>query len=270
LSEATEVVDIWTSNEFKPFADHCAAEICIHPIHQQQIENYVQLSGLISKTKVDETRRSCRVISVAGIIRTANREVADKRKGVKRVQGGSYGSFFLDFFDEYGKKMDRARKELGKELCDRIVKHITSPKKKVSEIKRDKIVTKFRQRLQQKRKKHKAELPTGFDITARVGGKIFLRILTKKNNLDTHVLAEIKARKIKITKRQEEVLTLAEQRKMIRVHERGLLVTKNPGMELNEKDVMAIVPVSEEVKGLFTLQDEILNKEAGIVALEAE
>ena len=40
---------------------------------------------------------------------------------------------------------------------------------------------------------------------------------------DTHVLAEVKARKIKITKRQEEELTLAELRKMIPVHERGLL-----------------------------------------------
>ena len=42
---------------------------------------------------------------------------------------------------------------------------------------------------------------------------------------------------------------------------------KSLDLEINLTDNRAIVPVSEEVKGLFEKQDEILNQEAGILTL---
>ena len=49
---------------------------------------------------------------------------------------------------------------------------------------------------------HKAERPVGVDKSARVNGGIYLRLLTKKNNLEEKVDAEIRHRDRKVSKKK--------------------------------------------------------------------
>ena len=85
---------------------------CVQLVNKSK--KYVQLAALISKTKVDELRQSCQVISVAAIIRTFNRWASEMRREVTRVQGSGKTSLFFDFFDMFSAQVDRATSNLGK------------------------------------------------------------------------------------------------------------------------------------------------------------
>ena len=64
-----------------------------------------------------------------------------------------------------------------------------------------------------------AEHPAGMEKSARVGGGVYPRILTEKNGMKEIVHAEMKARRIKMSKNQKEKWALAEKRKKLRKHE---------------------------------------------------
>ena len=61
LATETTTVDIWDKystsfNKYTPFQLDIIFSICIHSPHQQRCENYVQLCGLLSSTRVGEVR----------------------------------------------------------------------------------------------------------------------------------------------------------------------------------------------------------------------
>ena len=130
---------------------------------------------------------------------------------------------------------------------------------------------KFERDLKQRRTEYAAELPTGVDKTARVGGGIILRILTKTNGFEEHVTSEMKARSIDMTMKQEESWTLAEKRGKIRTDEYYRRCTIDPDFsrENTVSDIKYIVPLSQMLKSpeTFQKQQDILDKEAGIAAL---
>jgi hypothetical protein len=119
-----------------------------------------------------------------------------------------------------------------------------------------------------------AELPTGVDRTARVGGGIILSILTGSNDFVPHVHAELRARSIIMSENEERMWTLAEKRGKIRQHEYNCRVQLNEdySRENKSKDVTYIIPWSEELKdqSAFDKQQSILDKRAGILALEED
>ena len=148
---------------------------------------------------------------------------------------------------------------------DRILKRISSAKSKTSAIELEKLMQQFDKDLKKSRKVHKAEEASGVEVTPLAGDGILLRILTLKNNAEPAVNAEIKKRKIKMTKRQEKSLTIAEKRMMLRSDEYKLIGTAD-----KVADVKHIKPQTQEMQDLRPLQQKILNKENGIDDIEEE
>ena len=265
----------------KPLRDAIWSQVSIHAIHQQRCENYVQLSGLISLTGVGEARRSCRALAISSIIRRfnhwglaqRNKELmAEGKQAIKQLQGSPKTRLFLQFLDKFVEEADLARIELGDDVWKDVFNRLEKTDEKASRVERDEALNKFEKDLKQKRKEMAAELPTGIDKTARVGGGIILRILTKSNNFEPHVNAEIRARSIPMSVRQEASWTLAEKRGKIRQHEFNRKCTMDPDFtrENTVNDIRYIVPLSSELRSVEVLekQQSILDREAGILALE--
>ena len=161
--------------------------------------------------------------------------------------------------------VEQSRELFGQEELDRIKKDLSSSKAKQSELDRAEMMQLFDQGLELERNRNKAEQPRRMDITAFMGGGILLRILTKKNGTEDVVNAEIKARNIAMSDRQQESWNIAAKRTKLRKDEMKRMAD-NSGMALNGirlSDVTYIKPISDEMKGLFPLQDSILSKEEG-------
>ena len=118
--------------------------------------------------------------------------------------------------------------------------------------------------LNKPRFEYAAEKAAVADLTALAGGDILLKILTKKNGFEEHVIAEIKARLIKMTKKQEKSYTIAEKRALLRKDERLRRMKVNTNIQLKVSDVKAIKPISQEMKSILPQQEKIINKEHGI------
>jgi hypothetical protein len=112
---------------------------------------------------------------------------------------------------------------------------------------------------------YKAELPTGVEKTGRIGDGVYLRLMTKKNNMEDAVEAEIKARKISVSKKKLKSLTIAEKRGLLRKDE----LKRRIDEALTEKEVTYIKPASKEMLEFLSSgkQQQILDKEAGIISL---
>ena len=110
------------------------------------------------------------------------------------------------------------------------------------------------------------------DKTAQVSGRIILRILTKTNSFKMHVIFEMKAHRIKMSKKQEKVWTLVEKRVKVRQNEHSCCCEKDPDYSRENvvKDVTYTVPLSRMLKSpeSFQKQEDILDKEAGITSLK--
>ena len=290
LADWHEPVDLLGDSvpkELEPLQEAIIREIYIHAIHQQRCENYVQLTGLISQTGVGETRRTNRAIIVANIIRRfnlwgllkRNEELAkeldklgNRKKPIKRLQGAPKIRLFLQFLDMICEEIDEAKVEIGDSKWKQICKRLGSIAKKASQVDREARLKKFKIDLESQRKEYKAEKAAGVEVTARVGGGIFLRLLTGTNTFAPHVDAEMRARKIPMSKRQQESWSLAEKRKKIRQHEfnRKCANESGFGRENNATDIQYIIPMSAELQheSAFSKQQKILDTESGILVME--
>ena len=124
----------------------------------------------------------------------------------------------------------------------------------------------FANALLRPRKRNKAEKPTGIDTPAAIGGGTLLRILTKKNGLESVVNAKITAREIPMSKKQQESWNIAAKSKKLWRNEMQRLAGNNVKVlnGIKESILLTIVPVSEEMNGTFELQEHILAKELRI------
>ena len=281
FKEPIDLLDGDVPAELKPLSDAIWSQIAIHAIHQQRCENFVQLAGLIALTKVGEARRSCRAIIIAAIIRRfnqwglehRNQELkSDGKPAIKRLQGSVKTRLFLDYLDQFMESAEDARVELGEDAWKKIYRRLATTEMKASKRERDRALEKFQRDLRQQRKEVAAELPTGIDKTARVGGGIILRILTKTNGFEEHVVSEMRARKLPMTRKQKDSWTLAEKRSKIRQDEYGRRCTRDPDFSRENivTDIKYILPRCRMLKSIetFEKQQKILDKEAGITALE--
>ena len=123
----------WQGYDYEPFVEAIWREMCIHSNHQQRIENYVQLTGLLSKTGVGEVRRSCRAIMIGCIIRRFNPWALEKKnkmlaregkKPISRLHSSDKVTLFLKYIAKYFIRSDRARSRLSDcqytEICERL------------------------------------------------------------------------------------------------------------------------------------------------------
>jgi hypothetical protein len=92
--------------------------IMVHSSHQQLCENFVQLTGLLSKTGVAEVRRSCRSIMIGTLNRRFNAwGLQEKNKiqkkedlpPVDRLQGSDKTFLWLKYSDMVFDRSDRAK-----------------------------------------------------------------------------------------------------------------------------------------------------------------
>jgi len=171
----------------------------------------------------------------------------------------------LNFICQFLKDSKRAKKRFGDAEYQRLLRELSS-KGKQSESNRASNMESFASALLRPRKRNKAEKPTGIDTPAAMGGGILLRILTKKNGLEGVVNAEITAREIPMSKKQQESWNIAAKRKKLRRNEMQRLAGDNVKAlnGIKESDITYIVPVSEEMNGTFELQEHILAKELRI------
>ncbi|KAL3794235.1 hypothetical protein ACHAWO_006479 [Cyclotella atomus] len=138
-------------------------------------------------------------------------------------------------------------------------------KSKQSAAEREAKLESFELALGKERKKHKAEKPMGHEVSPAMGGGLFWCILYKKYGAEAAVNAEMKARNIPMTKGQEERWNIAKKRGLLRKNELGRLSEQGKathGIKLSQVDY--IVPISDEMKALFEVQERVLNIEQGI------
>ena len=180
-------------------------EIGIIAHHQQRCENYVQMAALITKTMYGEVRRTWRSITTSTIIRRFNAEAiaimraneTDEKKlaNMRRATGYHRQKLFSEFMDDFLKKVKTARKDLTQDEYNNIAESIATKKNKSSADELDAFEDDFRASLKADLKDYQAELERGYQMTPLMNGTVFLRILTKVNNLEDAVDEEIKARK---------------------------------------------------------------------------
>lgn len=197
------------------------------------------------------------------------------KKKVARLHGSKKTYLFLKHAEKVFERADKAKASLASKdrqrgrregsTWDGIVERLGSASSKASAKEIEAKLEKFTISLDTPPTEYKAELPVGVEKTARIMGAVYLRILTKTNNMENFVNAEIAARNIKVSKKQLDSLTIAEKRKLLRVDE----LKERHAEELKEKDIQSIVPQSKELKEILTngKQAEILDRELGILPL---
>ena len=265
----------WGEVDYEPLLVGIVSAICPHSSHQQRCENYVQLTGLLSKTGVGEVRRSNRAIMISDFLRPFNSwgleeknkmQKENNKPTVARLQGSDKTYLYLKFITTYFKKADKAKLIVSKERLNGLKERMGSSTNKASAAEIEKKLDKFRKSLNKKQKQVTSELAAGIEKTAHMAGAVFLKLLTGTNNMADSVEAEIKARKIKVSATKLKTLSLAEKRKLLKIDE----LKNRIGEDLKEADIKYIVPVSEVLKMFLqsNKQQDILNKEAGIVTME--
>lgn len=200
MATAEETIDLfdkdtWGYHDYSPLKKAVLSEICIHSVHQQCCENYVQLAALISKTNVGEVRRTVRAIIISTIHRIFNKEAMDELKRrvadpeqeedakvARRVEGRLRIELLIEYLNAFKTRVQLARLTAGEEACAEILERITGSKFKMSDADRKKKLKKFQENIKKTRTVVKAETAAGVDVTPAMDGGVLLRIITKKNS----------------------------------------------------------------------------------------
>ena len=301
MATAEETVDLfdkdtWGDHDYSPLRKAVLSEICIHSIHQQRCENYVQLAALISKTNVGEVRRTARTIIISTIHRIFNKEAMDelarrvadpnqkeKAKKARRVEGRLRIELLIDNLNKFTTKVNRARQVAGVEKCKEIYDRITGKKFKMSETDRKNKIQKFKENIKKKRTEVKAEMAAGVDVTPTMDGGVLLRILTKKNSCtacckhptrdcDTEhcamaaVHAEISKREMKMRKGWKKTLEIKEKRHALRDDELQNIALDGDKIKqgYDKTQIRHIIPQSDKMEAMIQLQERLRKKELDI------
>ena len=274
----------WGEVDFEPLIDGIHKTIAIHPHHQQRCENFVQMAALVSKTLVGEARRTWRATAISTLMRRFNIYAIEYKRGmvkdpkkrakITRVTGNLRVCLFSTYVDNFIREVKEARRALGEEKCASLADGIAGTKNKRSEEERRVFLDGFEESVRECVHKHyKAEFARGYDETAVMGGKVFLRILTKKNGLEPQIDAEMIARMIPTkmndfvnefgagNERLEEV-PIKDKKRLLRRHEAWIAIEKNVKLSLEEavNKTNAIVPISNEMKQILRRQQEIMSQ----------
>ena len=183
---------------------------------------------------------------------------------------------FTKYVDTFIREVKEARRVLGEEKCKSLADGIAGTKNKRSKEERRVFIDGFKESVRECVHTHyKAESVRGYEATAVMDGKVFLRILSKRNGLEPQIDAEMIARKIPTemkdfikkfgsgNERLDEVPILEKKRLLpLRRHEAWVGIQKNKMLSLDEvfKKINAILPVSEAMKLVLKQQQEIMSR----------
>ena len=183
----------WAGEDYEPLVNGIWQDIMPHAHHQQRCENYVQMAALIAKTLVKEARRTWRAIAVSTIIRRFNIQAVErkrkteadpaKRNKITRVEGRYRIEYFSDFVGNFRKEVGRARNQTSDERYKEIVASIAKTDNKVSADEEKAFLSEFERAVKKPTKEYQAELESGYEQTAQMGGRVVLSFLSKANDV---------------------------------------------------------------------------------------
>ena len=109
----------------------------------------------------------------------------------------------------------------------------------------------------------KAERPQAIEITCQMGGGIYLSVLTAKNGTQRHVRAELEACGLKTEELENK--SLKEMKELLKEDElkRRVIETQQEGLKVSS--IKYIKPISDEMRGLFSLADKVERRRLGIL-----
>jgi len=294
--------DSWGKNtsgdsyDFSALKDAIWNEIAIHSSHQQRCENYVQLAALVSKTNVGEVRRTMRAIILSTVIRPfhmwAKKEIVKRnpdKKAPRRVEGQVRGELLIKFIERFSRKLAKAKRALSLKRYEQLKNKLMDRTKKTSARYRNERSIEFKACLENNmRKMTKSEEAAGrYDKTVLTEGGISFKLLTMVSSCKTcntnwkrkkyhhcqnygcclaAVHAELKHRKIDLSKQQLCGLSIAEKRKLLRKAVTSVkMVDQGQGQQgFDNNDVKYFVPQTELGKSLHEKQKEMMEKEKGV------
>jgi hypothetical protein len=213
-------------------------------------------------------------------------EAIEDYKPKSRVEGAKRIEYFTIYIRKFMKARSKARNELGEEVIDRLRDSIARTNNKASEDERMEKEEAFVRRLKDNLKEYKAEEAIGYSMTAEMGGKVLLSLLTAKANYKPHIRAEIIARGIhkqpdfikewgdgietvediveleKPKDKKKKKVTFSILKGYVKVHECKLEVQNNTNLTMEEamKKVKAITPFTELVRAVLAQQTNVMDE----------
>ena len=171
-----------------------------------------------------------------------------KRRKITRVSGSIRVKLFSRFVDEFLSSVEEAKREFGKERYEALGESIATRKNKRSAKEQAVIEDEFESSVKSAlNQTYKAEMEKGYELTAIMGGRVFLRILSKANGLEDTIDQEMIARNIpsdmeelvekhgKGNDRLKEV-SIMDKKKLLKLDEARRVMKKNP--MLSEEEAM--------------------------------
>ena len=256
----------WGDLDLKAFRRAFACHVCIHPTHQQLSESYVQAINMVSLSGVGQRRRGHRIDFVSGVLRRMT-ESAMGETSTNRLRGAEYGCHLLEFMEQFLIDAKRAVDQLGEEKFRQLVHQMKTADKQKDDECAEKF-TRFERGLEKDYSIPAAENSVKIDITARVGGKMTLSLLTQKadkslNGIITMAVhAELSKRQIDISEDELEKLPLKKKVEKIRFHEFKEVRAQREGFS-KEQDIKAVTPLSDELKDFMVNHQETLLQQKG-------
>ena len=269
MSPSDATVDIfdaetWKERNFEPVLNEVHKRVAPHCCHGQGVENHVQSAGHVRKTNVGEERGSHRGTAHSYIIRRFNtisvlqlrseKDNKEEKKKIKRIWGCKRIIYFANYVDEFTDIVETATAAMDKDKYKALCEYIGSEESRQSSKETRQLINKVKGGVDKLRKVTKSEMTGGVEVTADMDGGIYFFILTKKNGFESHVDAEIRKRGIesRLSSSLEET-PIFDKIKLLKQQAKQEASAAGRTGEPN-----FIIPQSEEMKGLYARQREIL------------
>ena len=177
---------------------------------------------------------------------------------------------FSDFVKDFSGSARRAKNLIGDERYKMIVASIEKTNNKASAEEQKGLEEGFAKSVKQELIKYKPELVSGYEQTAAMGGRVLLRVLTKKNGFEVVIDCELRARRIPfddeefIQQNGEDAnldeIPISSKKAFLKTHESRRLMRKNVSLSEEEAKKMtnSIEPFSDEMKEVLFRQNALM------------
>jgi hypothetical protein len=270
IAKATNVVDMydsstWDGIDFEPVLDIVHRQIAPHANHQQRTESGVKGIADQSRTGVGEDRRNARSITHYYFTREHNKSAKELKLDVDRMQCAESTANYINSAKSLIERIKHAEDWFGKAKCNEVLTQFSCRQLTQGERERAKKVAAFSENLEliSFAVTSKAERPQAIEITCQMGGGIYLSVLTAKNGTQRHVRAELEARGLKTEELENK--SLKEMKELLKEDElkRRVIETQQEGLKVSS--IKYIKPISDEMRGLFSLADKVERRRLGIL-----
>ena len=166
---------------------------------------------------------------------------------------------YIDSAKSLIQRIQNAEARFGKTKCDEVLNHFNCRQLTQGEREQAKKVAAFSENLESISfvvVTSKAERPQAIEITCQMGGGIYLNVLTAKNQTLPHIHAELKARGLK--PKELEKKSIKELKELLEEEDelkRRVVETQQEGLKMST--IKYIKPISEEMKTLYSLADQV-------------